>query len=127
MPLARVLRSKDGLPHVSGIASCTVAATSVPLYLISPGRSANIRKLHIVNRNAAATVVQIGTGITPAFVQALNGFYAVAAGQDLELTEEQITTDEFAANITVQATVAAVAPNDVLVKVEVEEYQGPIG
>jgi hypothetical protein len=114
------------LRKASPIASCTVAVTAVALHTLSPGRSAIIRKLRVRNRNAGATVVQIGTGLGGALVEAMPGF-TVLAGLETEIPEEQLPEVEFFANITCQATVAGVAPADVQVQVEVEEYLGVTG
>lgn len=113
----------------SAIASCVAASTSVTLHLLTTNRTVIIRKLHIKNNNAAATMVQIGTGITGVgggFVQAIPDI-EVLAGMDLQLTEDQILAVEFSGNITVQATVAAAAPNNVAVAAEVEEFMGTSG
>lgn len=120
----QVRHFKEGIRKTSAIASCIVAATPVNLYLLTNARTCHIRKISIFNANAAATVVTIGTGLGGAFAQRLPNILAVN-GQDLQLTEEQIPNVEFSATITVQASVAAAAPNDVRVQVEVEEFMGP--
>lgn len=122
----RAIEYRKGIRKSSPIASCTVAATSVGLYTLPTARTCVVRKVVIFNNNAAPTIVQIGTGSTAlgTFVQQLPAWYAVN-GQDLEITEDQIPNVEFTANLTVQASVAAVAPNNIQVQVEIEEYQGP--
>jgi len=87
-----------------------------------------IRKLTIYNNNAAQTIVQIGTGTTAlgTFVQRLIGDYVVN-GQSERVIEDGLPEYEFEVAANVQASVAAAAPNNVQVQVEVDEYQGPNG
>lgn len=118
---------RRGLRKPTPIASCTVAATAVTLHTLSPGRTCEVRKIRIRNRNAGDSRVSIGTGIPPAaFVEAMPAF-TVVANMETEIPEDLIPNVEFLANVTCQASVAAVAPNDVQVQVEVEEYLGVTG
>jgi len=117
---------KTGVRKTSAIASCIAAATPVALYNLSAGRTCTPKKIHVHNGNPANTIVQIGTGLGGLFAQQIANILCVP-GMDLEMREEDIVGVEFTANITVQATVAAAAPNNVTVQVEVEEYQGPTG
>ena len=117
---------RQGIRKASPIASCVAAATPVTLYTLPAGRTCVIRKVHIFNGNAAATLVQIGTGLGAGYAQQIPSIYAVN-GMDLELRQDDLPASEFTATLTVQATVAAAAPNNVQVMVEVEEYQGPTG
>ena len=127
MTVADAKRARYGLRKPSPIGSIVAAATPITVFIHSAGRTLNVRKIHITNRNAAATVVQIGQGLAGAFVQAIPSYYAVGGGMDLEITEDQIPDVEFTGDVTAQASVAAAAPNDVQIQVEVEEYQGPNG
>lgn len=117
---------RDGILKATPIASCVANSTAVTLHTMSPGRTANLRKLSIFNGNGAPTRIQIGTGLAAAFVQAIPDIYCVN-GQDLQITEEQIPAVEFTADITVRATTAAASPADVQVLAEVEEYAGITG
>ena len=120
------LRLKWGLPKVGAITSLVAAATPLAAYLLSTGRTCNVRKVHIWNRNPGTAQVQIGTGTAP-FVPAIPALFAVGAGMDVEIVPDQLQDVEFSADITVQSSVGAAAPNDVQVQVSVEEYPGPNG
>ena len=122
---------REGIRKSGAMVSVVAAApnNAINCYLLTAGRTCILRKLTIHNRNAANTVVRVGTGVGAAFVQAMPG-WAVPTGQDREIGEgsmEPIVDLEFTANITVEATAAAAAPNDVQVLAEVEELQGPTG
>ncbi|RJO60329.1 MAG: hypothetical protein C4542_09565 [Dehalococcoidia bacterium] len=117
---------RKGIRKVSPIASCVAANTPVTLYQLTNGRTCVIRKIIAKNENPADTQIQIGTGLGAGYVQAMPGINLVA-DQDLQITEEFIPEVEFTADITVQATVAAAAPSEVDIMVEVEEYQGTAG
>ena len=100
------------------------AATTVTIHPITPGRTAIIRKIIIANRNPASTFVSIGSGdFTARFPDLF-----VGAGLDLELTEEELPRYEFRSlvdallDITARASVAAAAPDEVQVLIEVEEF-----
>ncbi len=128
MSVVTVLRNeyREGIRKPSPVASIIAAASGVNLWLLTTGRTAIIRKIHIQNNNAAASLVQIGTGLLGAFVAANQGWQALA-GQELIITERELPNIEFSADITVAGSVGAAAPNNVTVQVEVEEFQGPIG
>ena len=117
---------RQGIRKSSGIASMVAAATSVALHTPTANRTCVLRKIHIWNGQAANVTVQIGTGITPAFVQVYPNIVCVP-GLDLELREEDILNIEFTAALTVQASAAAAAPANETCSVEVEEYQGITG
>lgn len=117
---------RHGIRKTSALVSVTVPNSGTALYTLSAGRTAVVRKLHIFNNNAANGIVRLGTGLAGAFVAAMPGWFVVA-GQDLWIREEDLEAVEFTANITVSSSVAAVAPNDILITIEVEEYQGPTG
>ncbi len=121
------LRERHGIRHTGDMASIVAAATPTSVYLLTTGRTCELRKILISNRNAANADIQIGTGLGGAFVQRIPQIFTVGSGQDLEITEEQIPNYEFTADITAQSSAAAAAPNDVQIQVEVEEYQGPTG
>ena len=114
-----------GIRVSPAMASITVAATTTNLHLITPGRTATIRKIMWSNRNAAVSMLQIGSGD---FTQRLPEIF-MAAGLDGVIGEEELPRYEFrsladaAEDITAQATVAAVAPNDIQVSIEVEEFE----
>ena len=120
---------REGIRKWSAMVSIVAPATPINLYLLTAGRTAILRKLHMFNRNAANTIVQVGTGLGGAFAQNMPGWF-VSTGQDREVgmdSLEPIVDLEYTATITVQATVVAAAPNDVQVIAEVEEFQGPTG
>ena len=120
-------RWRRGLRKVQAQASCVANNTAVTLHDLSTGRTAVIRKLHVYNANTgASTRVQLGTGAAGAFTQVFPDIF-LPAGVDLELTEDQLLEWEFTADITVEATVAAAAPSNVIVMAEVEEFMGPSG
>ena len=121
------LRERYGIRHTGTMVSIVAAATPTSVYLLTTGRTCEIRKIMISNRNPANANIQIGMGLGAAFVQCIPQIFAVGSGQDLEITEEQIPNFEFTADITAQSSAAAAAPNDVQIQVEVEEYQGPNG
>ncbi len=109
-------------------ASIIAAATPIVLWNTTTGRTAIIRKLHIKNRQAGLVQVQIGTGLGGLYVQSMPDI-PVVAGMD-ETRDESflaIPNQEFTVAITVQASAAAAAPNDIQVLVEVEEFEGTGG
>lgn len=118
---------KRGIRKPGPIGSIVAAATPITAYILPATRTCHLRKITLWNRNAANAQVQIGTGLGGAFAQALNGIFAVGAGNDLEVPEDQIPNVEFGASITAQSTVGAAAPNDVQIQVEVEEFPGTTG
>jgi hypothetical protein len=126
MPLTQFKRLKNGLRKTSGLVANVAATTPLTLYILSPGRTATVRKIHIFNGQGAPVTVQIGQGLGGLFVQTLGTFYAINA-IDLEVIEEEIPGVEFSANITMQVSAAGAGAAAVTVQVEVEEYQGPTG
>jgi len=127
MTTARVEKRqwRTGVEATSPIASCVAAATAVNLHLLKTNRTCKIRKIHIWNGQLAPVTVDIGIGLAP-LVPALPPIFVVN-GMELMLREEDIQDVEFNANITVQASAAAAAQNDVRVQVTVEEYLGVSG
>jgi hypothetical protein len=119
---------RTGIRKVTAIASVVAAGgvNSVTLHDLPTGRTGIVRKVHIMNNNAGQTVVQLGTGLAGAYAQAMPG-WVVPAGIDVELGEDVIPAFEFTADITVAASVAAAAPNNVQVMVEVEEFVNTSG
>lgn len=113
---------RRGIRKNGAMISLIAATTPLAAFLLTATRTAVIRKVAIANHNGGATQVQIGTGTAP-FVQAIPDI-AVPAGQDVTLTEDEIQEIEFSADITVQASVAGAAPANVLVLLDVEEYEG---
>ena len=114
----------DTSPIVSLVAGG--AATAVLLYPLVTDQSCIITGIHIFNNGAVPTVVSLGIGLLGAFVAELPGFYCVA-GQDLEIDEPIILKYKFTAPITVMASVAAAAPGNVQVMVEVKYKPGVNG
>ena len=114
---------RRGIRKPSAMVSIIAAATPITLYLLTATRTGVMRRLHIANHNGAATQVQIGTGLGVGFVQAIPDIL-VPAGADVELFDAEIANVEFAANITVQASVAGAAPANVLIECGVEEFEG---
>ncbi len=118
---------KPYIPYASPIASLVVAATNTLVFNSSTDRTFRIVKIHIFNHNAAATIVTLGdlSGAGATWVQKVTGIW-VAAGLDLILTEPEIIGIEFPVNqdLYARASVAAAAPNNVEVQVEVHEYLG---
>lgn len=100
-------------------ASIVAAATTTTLYQISPNRFAKITKLFAYS--AVTCLLQIGVG---AFTQVFPDI-KLLAGVDRIMTEDEFPEYWFglyaAGDITGQASVAAVSPNDVRVLVEVRE------
>lgn len=117
---------KRGIRKAGAVASIVGAgvANAQNLWVLSAGRTAKIRKLHIFNGQGAPVQVTIGVGIP--LVAAMPPFTAVN-GIDLLLTEDDLQDVEFSATITVASSAAAAAPANVQVQATVEEYQGPTG
>ena len=123
-----------GVRRTSAMASITVAATTTLIHQITPGRTAIIRKIMWANRNAATGRLRFGS--TDAAAGGAGGVYAqripeifIGAGLSGELTEEDLPNYEFRTlvdvntDIVAQSSVAAVAPNDIQVTIEVEEFE----
>jgi len=121
---------KTGDPRIGvrfspAMASIVANLTTIDLHLITPGRTAVVRKIMWSNRNAAASMLRIGSGD---FNQRLPDIW-MAPGLDGVMVEEELPRYEFriladvAEDITAQATVAAAAPNDIQVSIEVEEFE----
>ena len=125
MPL-QTLDYRKGIRKSTPVASVTVAATAVTVHTLSAGRTVEIKKIIVDNRNVAPGFLSIGTGLGVAFVAAMPPFL-ILNGTDIEFTEDMIPDVEFTANITVQMSVASVAANDTLVQFEVSEIMGPTG
>lgn len=125
MPL-QTLDYRKGIRKTTPVASIIAAATAVTVHTLSAGRTAEIKKCMVTNRNAAAGFLSIGTGLGGGFVAALPPIQ-VLNGMDLELPEDLFNNVEFTANITAQFSVGAAAPNDTLVQLEVNEIMGPTG
>jgi len=113
---------RQGVRKAGAMVALT-AATPANAYLLSAGRTAVIRKLQCYNGAGANGILQIGTGLAPAFVQAMPSI-AIINGMDLEIREEDLPELEFTATITVQSSVGAA---NVQILLEVEEFQGPTG
>lgn len=114
---------KAGLP-VSMVAAG--AGGQQDVYLLSPGRSCKVTKIIIQNNNAAPSYVTFGEGPSPTFTPIPFGFLALN-GQETTIPEDMIVGFEFNANIAARASVAAAAPNDVIITIEVDEFAGPTG
>lgn len=117
---------KTGVEKAGGLIALVAAATPVTVYQLAPGRTCKLRKLHIFNGNAAASLLEIGRLLAGAFVRILPRIQLVA-GMDLILTKEQLAGFEWEDDITAQTSVAGAAPADVQMRATVEEYQGPTG
>lgn len=117
---------KKGIRKAGGIATIVAggAAAAQNLWVLSAGRTAKLRRLHIFNGQGAPVQVTIGGGIP--LVAAMPPFTAVN-GIDLLLTEDDLQDVEFNANITVMSSAAGAGAAAVLVQATVEEYQGPTG
>ncbi len=126
--------------RLSGPLTPVVAAlTSTIVY--TKGNTSNkkvrLKKIMWNNRNAAAGALRVGyITLAGAFVQVLPDIFMIGGGVDGTYAEPDLPLcgndpDGFIANTTlvtgtlgdiaVQSTVAAAAPNDVQVRVEVEE------
>ena len=116
-----LLDYKRGIPNDSPVASIVAAATGTAVYDLSNARSARVRKLHIKNNNAADANVSLGTGLAGAYAAATIA-WLVLAGKEIILQAEEIEAPEFMASITAASSVAAAAPADVQVQIQVEEY-----
>ena len=112
--------ARIGIRKVSAIITVAAAATSENLYLLSAGFivpvTVIVRKIMCYS-NVGNCVVQIGTGITPAFVPMLPSLYVVNLF-DTEWQETEIPEVEVQANLTVQSSILGVQ-----VMVEVEEIR----
>lgn len=117
---------RTGIRVASGIASIVAAASGTALHALPANRTAKARKIRIFNHNAVASNVSLGTGLAGAYVAATVA-WQVLAGMELTITAEEIPDVEFAANITAAASVAAAAPANVEVQIEVEEFIGISG
>ena len=114
---------KQGIVQTSPLGAMVAINTPITVYTRIGQRTMRIRKIHLFNHSAVNGTVEIGTGLAP-LVQAIPAI-AVVSGMDLWLEPDQIPGVEFDANITAQATMAiGVAPNDVEIQIDVEEYPG---
>ncbi len=117
---------RQGIRVASPVASVTAAASGTLVLDVPPNRTAQKRKITIYNHNAAPTNVTFGTGLAGAFVAATVPIQ-VLNGMTLILQEEDIPSVEYAADITASCSVAAVAPGNVEIQIEAEEYIGTSG
>ena len=117
---------KRGIRKAGAVASIIAAgaANAQNLWVLSAGRTAKLRGLHIYNGQPAPVQVTIGTAIP--LVAAMAPFTCVN-GFELILTERDLQEVEFSATITVMASAAGAAPANVQVQATVEEFQGPTG
>jgi hypothetical protein len=119
------------------LASITVAATTTALYTISLGRRAIIRKIRWFNHGGANAILQIGYDTLAAAWTPVMPDILMVALMDGVMTEDELiiagNTPEgffrdttaltgFAGVIAAQSNIAAVAPNDVEVQIEVDEF-----
>jgi len=121
----------------TGLISITIANTTTLLWTKSLGKTAIIRKLFWINRTAGAGYLRIGyTTLAAAWTQVSPDIWMVSlADGQLMGTElpifgnyrEGFQTDTTAVtgtlgHIQLRSTVAGVAPNDIQVYAEIEEY-----
>lgn len=115
---------KQGIIKAGPMVSITVAGAggAQNLWIMSASRTAILRKLLIRNRQGAPVDIQIGDagGQRIVLLQALNGV-------EFPVPEDLLADWEFTATITIQATAAGVAPNEIQAQCSVEEFQGPTG
>jgi len=126
--------------RISGpLVSMIVANTSYTLYLkgTNENKKTRIKKITWCNRTAGNGVLRIGyTTLAAAFVQVLPDIYMIGGSMNDSMGPDEIPEsgngpDGFIADTTAgtgtlgnvigQASVAGAAPNDVQVKIEVEE------
>ena len=112
---------RTGIRKVTAIGSVVAAATAVTIHDLPTGRTGVVRKVTIMNNNAAQVVVQLGTGLAGLYAQAMPG-WVVPAGMDRQLGEDELPAFEFTADITAQSSAGAAAPNNIQVLLEVEEF-----
>jgi hypothetical protein len=126
MTMARPREYKLGLRKAGAVAHIVAAgaANAQNLWILSAGRTAKIRKLHIYNGQPAPVQVTIGMGVP---LVAAMAPITVVNGYELIITEADLVDVEFTATITVMSSAAGAAPNDVQVQATVEEFQGPTG
>lgn len=117
---------RTGIRKVTSMASIVAAATAVTIHDLPTARTGIVRKVHIMNNNAAQVVVQLGTGLAGAYAQSMPG-WVVPSNSDRQLTEDELPGLEFTADITAQSSAGAAAPNNVQVMLEVEEFLGVSG
>lgn len=122
---------KVGIRTTPAQISLITANTSVIAFTPATGRTTVVRKVHITNRTASSVSVGLGEDAAAlgAYVRKL-GPWIVPAGLDRELTEAELPNYEFgnlgvatSTVIAAQSTVAGAAPLDVIVQVEVEEFE----
>ena len=107
------------------LVSITIAATSTTLYSVTVGNTAKITKIFAIARGAASSILRIGR-TSAGFVQIFPDIF-LPAGITVILSEDDLPGywfreyNDSATDIIGQASVAAVAPNDVQVFVEVIE------
>lgn len=106
----------------NAIISIVAAATDTTAYQISldAGRFI-ITKIMAFNDNAAATRLTFGELVAAVFTARLPDI-VVQSDLDNVLTEDEIPAFEFTTDLIVRATVAAAAPANVLLMVEVKEW-----
>jgi len=117
---------KKGISSTTPIASLIANNSGVVVHDLAPNRSAKVRKAHFLNHGAVTTYVSLGTGLLGAYV-ASTVAWEVLAGMDLTIEEKDLVAPEWSADITAAATVAAAAPANVEVQLEVEDFIGTSG
>lgn len=102
----------------------TVAGTATLLYQVPAGRTIVIRKIWAMNNNTSASVVTFWTSTTnpPVATFRVTPGINVALGSDRELREADIPRTELSGYVFAQATVAGVAPAEIDLLVEWDEY-----
>lgn len=93
-------------------------------YIVSPGRTAKLKKVMAYNGQPADIILELGTwdAVAAAWVRAMPRM-RVVAGMPMTLEEDECAEFEWQTglNIAARASAAAAAPADVEVQVEVEE------
>lgn len=117
---------RRGILKIGPLISIIAATTPVAIWPLSLGRKAKLVKIHVFNNTGGTILLEIGTGVGGAFARSLPRF-AVFAGTDRVISEDELVAVQFAANITAQANGGAAAPNDIQIRAEVIEYRGVRG
>lgn len=106
----------------NAIISIIAAATDTTAYQLSPraGRFV-VTKIMAFNDNAAETRITLGELVAAVFTPRLPDI-VVMGDLDASLTENEIPAFEFTTDLIVRASVAAAAPANVLLMIEVKEW-----
>lgn len=109
------------IPKTSQLVHIVAAATSTLVYTIGTGRTAQIKKIMLMNNTANVDHVILGELVGGVWTPRLPAVY-VLAGFDERVFEFELPVFEFTSNIYAQgdsAGLAALTPEDIIVEVSV--------